>query len=239
MPERILHWAENVTTEPEPQLQSRPSSAWNGFVDAIPLALLVGIFGVSYGILAVDAGFGKLAPVVMSLTTFGGSAQFAAVSVISAGGAAAAAAMAAVLLNARYLAIGFSVAPHLPAGRLSRFFRANLVVDESWAVALRPDGSTDQARLLGAGLAIYVFWAVGTVIGVLGGNSLGDPESLGLDAAFPALFLGLMAPMVRDRKAMLAAVLGGAIALAPVPVARPGIPIVAAASVCLLGLWRR
>jgi len=67
---------------------------------------------------------------------------------------------------------------------------------------------------------------------------LGDPKDLGLDAAFPALFLALVAPMVRDRKALLAAVLGAAIAIALVPLVRPGIPIVAAASVCLIG-WKR
>ena len=228
-----------MVTDSEPHKPGGNSSAWAGFRDAIPLAAVVGVFGVSYGILAVDAGFGRLAPLVMSLTTFGASAQFAAVSVIGSGGVAVAATLAAVLLNARYLAIGFSVAPHLHGGPLARFLRANLVVDESWAVAMRPDGSTDQARLLGAGLAIYVFWAAGTIIGVVGGDLLGDPKDLGLDAAFPALFLALMAPMVRERKALLAAVIGAAIAITLVPFVQPGIPIVAAASVCLLYWWRR
>lgn len=233
-----LAYARRVVTKPESQPSRGRSSARAGFRDAIPLALVVGVFGVSYGILAVDAGFGKLAPLIMSLTTFGGSAQFAAVSVIGSGGAAAAATLAAVLLNTRYLAIGFSISPYLSGGPLSRFLRSNLVVDESWAVAVRPDGSTDQARLLGAGLAIYVFWATGTIIGVIGGDFLGDPKDLGLDAAFPALFLALVAPMVRERKALLAAVLGATIAIALVPFVRPGIPIVAAAFVCLIG-WRR
>ncbi len=233
-----LPYPTQVATEAEPQQTDRRSSAWGGFRDALPLAFVVGVFGISYGILAVDAGFGKLAPLVMSLTTFGGSAQFAAVSVIGSGGAAAAATLAAVLLNTRYLAIGFSISPYLSGGPLNRFLGANLVVDESWAVAMRPDGSTDRARLLGAGLAIYVFWAAGTVIGVVGGDVLGDPKDLGLDAAFPALFLALVAPMVRDKKALLAAVLGAAIAIALVPLVRPGIPIVAAASVCLIG-WKR
>ena len=140
-----------MVTGPEPQPTAGRSSAWAGFRDALPLALAVGAFGISYGILAVDAGFGKLAPLVMSLTTFGGSAQFAAVSVIGTGGVAVAATLAAVLLNARYLAIGFSISPYLKGGPIDRFLRANLVVDESWAVSVRPDGSTDQARLLGAG----------------------------------------------------------------------------------------
>ncbi len=139
-------------TQPESQRHAA-STAWAGFRDALPLVLVVGTFGVSYGILAQDAGFGRIACVFMSLTTFGGSAQFAAVSVIGSGGAAVAATLAAVLLNARYLAVGVSIAPYLTGGPVSRFLRANLVVNESWAVSLRTDGSTDPARLLGAGLA--------------------------------------------------------------------------------------
>ena len=48
---------------------------------------------------------GSLAPIVMSATTFGGSAQYAAISVLDSGGGAAAAIAAAVLLNARYAPI--------------------------------------------------------------------------------------------------------------------------------------
>ncbi len=52
---------------------------------ALPFALAVGVFGVSFGVLARSAGMGSLAPVVMSITSFAGSAQFAAVSVLGAG----------------------------------------------------------------------------------------------------------------------------------------------------------
>ena len=80
---------------------------------AAPLAIAVVAFGASFGVLARDAGMGVAAPIVMSLTTFAGSAQFAVVSVLGSGGAVAAAIVAAVLLNLRYLAIGVSVAPAL------------------------------------------------------------------------------------------------------------------------------
>jgi predicted branched-subunit amino acid permease len=72
----------------------------------------------------------------------------------------------------------------------------------------------------------------------VGGDVLGDPERLGLDAAFPALFLALLVPQVRGRTGIAAALLGGAIALALVPVAPAGVPIVAAAIACLLGARR-
>ncbi|MCZ2110655.1 MAG: AzlC family ABC transporter permease [Dehalococcoidia bacterium] len=208
-----------------------------GFRDCVPLAIAVGAFGISYGVLARSAGMGLVAPMIMSLTTFGGSAQFAAVSVLSTGGGAAAAVIAAVLLNSRYLPIGLTIAPGMHGGRLRRFIEAQLVVDESWAIASNGDGSFGRARLIGAGLAIYLFWFVGTAIGVLGGDFLGSPEGLGLDAAFPALFLALLVPQVRNRTALGAALAGMAIALALVPFSRAGVPIIAASLGALLG-WR-
>jgi 4-azaleucine resistance transporter AzlC len=205
---------------------------------AAPLALAVGAFGVSYGVLAKAAGFGTAAPIVMSLTTFGGSAQFAAVSVLGAGGSVVTAVLAAILLNARYGPVGLSIAPATRGNSLMRFVQAQLVVDESWAVANEGGGRFNGPVLIGAGLAIYVCWLVGTVIGVLGGDALGDPEKLGLDAAFPALFLALLMGQVRGGRSLVVALLGAGVALALVPFARAGVPIVAASAVCLLG-WRR
>jgi 4-azaleucine resistance transporter AzlC len=195
-------------------------------------------FGISFGLLARSAGMGWLAPLVMSATTFAGSSQFAAASVLDAGGTVGAAIAAAVLLNARYGPIGISVAPSLEGGVLSRFARSQLVVDESWAVSARGDGRFDQRILVGAGLTIYGAWVAGTAVGVAFGNVLGDPNSLGLDAAFPALFIVLLVPQLRSRTALLAAGLGALIASALTPIAPPGVPIVAAALACLTGVRR-
>ncbi len=203
-----------------------------------PLAVAVLGFGISFGLLARTAGMGWLAPIVMSATTFAGSAQFAAVSILGAGGTVAAAVTAAVLLNARYAPIGVSVAPWLTGPAWSRFLRAQLVVDESWAVAAEGDGRFDPRILIGAGLTLYVSWVVGTAIGALGGRALGEPTTLGLDAAFPALFLALLLPQLRSNRAVLAAALGGFIALALIPVAPAGVPIIAASAACLVGIRR-
>jgi branched chain amino acid efflux pump len=159
--------------------------------------------------------------------------------VLDAGGTVGAAIAAAVLLNARYGPIGVSVAPSLEGGAWSRLIHAQLVVDESWAVSARPGGRFDRAILVGAGLAIYVAWLGGTAVGVAFGTALGDPKTLGLDAAFPALFIVLLVPQLRSRTAMVAAALGSVIALALTPVAPPGVPIVAAAAACLVGIRRR
>ena len=211
----------------------------HGVRAGMPLSVAVGGFGVSFGVLARAAGMGIAAPIVMSATTFGGSAQFAAASILDAGGTAATAVVAAVLLNARYGPIGVSVAPSLTGSRLSRFLHAQLMVDESWAIASEGGGRFDPRVLVGAGLTLYVAWIVGTVLGVLFGDVLGDPSSWGLDAAFPALFLALLVQQLRSRDAWTAAAVGAAVALALTPFTPPGVPIVCASVGCLVGLRRR
>ncbi len=108
--------------------------------------------------------------------------------------------LAAVLLNSRYLPMGVSVAPDLRGSPLRRLLVAQIVVDESWAVARTRDG-VDAGRLLGAGLVLYLAWVAGTAAGLLLAGVLPEPQTLGLDAAFPALFLALLVAGVRNRAA--------------------------------------
>jgi 4-azaleucine resistance transporter AzlC len=226
-----------VTAE-RPEPKDIRLSFGGGARAVLPLTVAVAGFGISYGLLARSAGFSPLAAVVMSGTTFAGSAQFASASILEAGGAVASAVTAAVLLNARYGPIGVSVAPVIEGGFWRRFLMAQLVVDESWAIAARGDGTFDRGRLIGAGLVLYVAWTASTAVGALGGELLGDPNALGLDAAFPALFLALLWPQVRGARALVASLLGAGIAVALIPVATPGVPIVAASVACLVGLRR-
>jgi 4-azaleucine resistance transporter AzlC len=203
----------------------------------LPFSIAVLGFGMSFGVLARPS-MGEIAPILMSATTFAGSAQFAAASILGAGGTLAAAVVAAVLLNARYGPIGLSVAPALRGPWWSRFLRAQLVVDETWALSADGRGGHDPKVLVGAGLVLYAAWVAGTATGVLFGDLLGDPARLGLDAAFPALFLALLTPSLDRIEARVAAVLGAAIALALTPTAPAGVPIVVAGLACLVG-WRR
>jgi len=208
-----------------------------GVRTATAVAATVWFFGASFGLVARSAGMGVLAPLVMSATTFAGSAQFAAASILAGSGSAVAAITAAVLLNARYVPISISVAQLFHGPRLRRLAEPQLIVDESWALAGR-GGRFDRRILIGAGLLLYVAWVSGTAVGVLAGDALGDPKNLGLDGAFPALFLALLVPQLRGRRAVVAALVAAGISLALIPVTPPGTPIVAASAACLLGLRR-
>jgi branched chain amino acid efflux pump len=221
-------------------VSDQPSTApriRDGVRAALPLAPSPALFGLSFGVLAEAAGFGAFTTVVMSATTFAGSAQFAAVSVLDAGGTAAAAILAAVFLNARYVAISATVASIFPGGPLRRLLESQAIVDESWALSGRR-GHFEWPILVGSGLVFYVLWVVSTAAGTVIGGVLGDPNALGLDAAFATLFLALLVPYVRDRKAVQAAALAAAITLVLTPFTPIGVPIVAAAGACLLGFRR-
>jgi 4-azaleucine resistance transporter AzlC len=212
----------------------------------LPLAVAVGAFGISFGVLAPGGGIHGAEAIVMSATTFAGSAQFAAVSVLAGGGAPTAAIATALLLNARYLPIGITVAPWLEGGFWSRLLHAHLMVDESWAIAAEGEGRWNQRVLLAAGAGIWIAWVAGTTLGVLFGNVIGDPARLGLDAAFPALFLTLLVPQLEGSRPrhlgaaasrpLLAALVGAAIAIALTPFTPAGLPIIAAAAACAIGL---
>lgn len=202
---------------------------------AIPFALAVAAFGLAFGALAHTVGMSTLMVFVMSATTFAGSAQFAAISVLR-DGSAAAAILAAILLNARYLPMGIASAHAIRGPWWRRLVLAQLVVDESWAIGHRGDGTFDTRRLLTAGALLYLAWVASTTIGAVAGSFLGDPQTLGLDGAFPALFLALAWTQIHDRRAALAAALGAAIALVTSLFAPPGVPLIAATLACLVGL---
>ena len=209
----------------------------DGYRAALPLLPGPVLFGLSFGVFASTAGLNAVAAIVMSATTFAGSAQFAATTVIHDGGSAAAAILAAVLLNARYIGMSISVASIFPGSRPRRLVESQLIVDESWALSGR-SGRFQWPILFGAGLLFYIVWVSSTAVGALVGSTLANPESLGLDAAFAALFLALAAPYIRGRRAVTASLLAAAITLVLLPVAPPGVPFIAAAAACLLGLRR-
>src|SRR2546426_7612614 len=188
-------------------------------ITVAPLALAVFVFALSFGVLAIAAGFPGWAAVLMSALVFAGSAQFAALGVIAAGGSVLAAILAGALLNLRFVATGIAVARSLPGGRLLRSLLAQLSIDESYAMSVRAGapGRPDGRTLLVTGACLYAVWVAGTLIGVLFGPVLGDPKRFGLDAAFPAGFVALLWPLLSGRHAVRCAIGGGLAAPGPPP----------------------
>jgi predicted branched-subunit amino acid permease len=205
-----------------------------GIRAGLPLAPPTLALGVSFGVLA-EPVMGKVAPIVMSVAIFSGAAQFASLTVLAAGGGVLAAVAAAVLVSARWLVMGFAVGPSLPGGLIARALQGQAVVDASFAIASRGDGSFDRELLIGATIPQAASWIAGTVVGVVVGPVLGDPRHLGLDAVFVAFYLALLWRELGGHKTVAAAA-GAGIALALMPIAPVGVPIVAASLAALIGL---
>jgi 4-azaleucine resistance transporter AzlC len=218
------------------EADSRPRLR-DGMRAALPLAPSPILFGLSYGVLADATGFGSAAAIVMSATTFAGAAQFAVASVFDAGGTVTAAVLAAIFLNARYVAISMTVSSIFRGGKVRRLVESQAIVDESWALS-GSRGRFEWPILVGSGLVFYVLWVGSTAAGTVIGGVLDDPNALGLDAAFAALFLALAVPYLREPRARQAAALAAGIVLVLTPFAPSGVPIIAAAAACLLGLRR-
>jgi 4-azaleucine resistance transporter AzlC len=229
--------AAGTTTEAEPVRHE--ASFRDGVRAGVPFALAGGLLAVSFGVVAQGAGFSDLEAILMSAIVYAGSAQFAAVAILSEGGSAGAAVIAAALMNSRFLPMGVALAPSLPGGPLRRALEGQAIVDASWAIAARGDGTFDRSMLLGSSAIQYLGWTGGTVAGALWGDALGDPAALGLDAVYPAFFLALVISEARDGRSRGVAALGALIALALVPVAPPGVPVLAASVAALVGLHRR
>jgi 4-azaleucine resistance transporter AzlC len=207
----------------------------------VPFALATFVLGISFGVLARSLGWGIVAPIVFSVITFSGSAQFAVVAVLGAGGGALAAIVAAVLLNSRFLPMGVAIAPFLKGGPLRRALEGQAVIDASWALASRGGGRFDREFMIGATLPQVAAWICGTVIGVLASDVVGDVERLGLDVIFPAFFVALLADELRGGggQTIAAALIAAVLSLALLPLVPPGVPVIAACAAALLGLKGR
>lgn len=205
----------------------------------LSVALATGLYGISYGALAVVAGLSTLQACALSLLMFTGGSQFAFIGTIAGGGAGSTAALAATLLGVRNTVYGVSMNALLrPRGPL-RFAAAQVTIDESVAVASsRTDPVEEQRGFWTAGVGVFVLWNIFTLVGALLGSAVGDTRAWGLDGAAVAAFLGLLWPRLRSREAGSIAVVCGLAATLATPAVPAGIPILVAALVAAAwALW--
>jgi 4-azaleucine resistance transporter AzlC len=207
-----------------------------GGLSAIPFMFAGALLGLSFGVLAVASGFPVVAAIVMSAIVHAGSAQFAALAVMTGGGSIATAVVAGTLMNGRFLPMGLAIGPSIPGSPLKRAIGGQAVVDASWALSNLGDGRFDRHKLYGATALQWCGWTGGTAVGALSQGALGDLDRFGIDAVYPAFFVALLVLELREGRGRLVAFLGAAVALALSPITPAGIPVLAASLVALLGL---
>jgi branched chain amino acid efflux pump len=227
----------SATVSPhQPSEHLTPSTARRDDVlrNAISIALATGLYAVSFGVLSVAAGFSVAQTCVMSAVAFTGASQFTFVSVIGSGGSPAAALAPALLLAARNGLYAISLRSVLTGSVARRALLAQGVIDESSAMAhAQRDPDAKRRAFDLTAVLLFCGWNLGTAAGAIVGSGLGNPQDLGLDAMFPAVFLALLAPRLGDADSRRAAIAGALVALAFVSFVPAGVPIIAAAFVAV------
>ena len=214
-------------------LLSSPAVRMGGSV-----AVATGLYGISFGALAVAAGLDRLQAQALSAIMFTGGSQFAFIGTLGGGGAAALA--AASLLGVRNAVYGAQLNAVFSPKAVLRPLMAHLSIDESFATAMAQDD--DRERRLGfwsAGIGVFVLWNLCTFLGAWAGDAMGDPRVWGLDGAAVAAFLGLLWPRLRNRDAAALAAACALVSVLAVPFAPPGLPLLLAGLVAVLLHWRR
>jgi len=206
---------------------------------ALSISAATGLYGISFGALAVTAGCTLPQTMALSLLMFSGSAQFALVGVVGAAGLPATAIATAGLLGVRNALYGVQLGPQLAFAGWRRVLGAHLTIDESAAVSTAQ--TTPELRRFGfwwAGAGVFCCWNALTLLGAIIGNAIGDPKTWGLDAAAAGAFLGLLWPRLASRVAQACAALAVVIAACLVPIAPAGVPVLGAACAAIVvGLW--
>ncbi len=213
---------------------------WNeewrrGFAAMLPLWLGAIPFGLTYGVLAQQAGFGAIETQLSSMLIYAGAAQMAMISLFDAGAAFVAIALTTLVLNLRHVLYGLSLSRELGGGpvRPRRSLLAAVLVDESYGITVADGQRGDRGRradayLFGASLSLYTPFTLSTLSGISLGGVLPDADKLGLELVFPLSFVVLLLPLLRTRRTVLVAVVAAILVLAAGQVVDGGVALLVA-----------
>ncbi|MFF9394067.1 AzlC family ABC transporter permease [Streptomyces griseoluteus] len=206
--------------------------------DALGVGVAVGLSGFAFGVTSAGSGLGLLQTCALSLLVFTGASQFALVGALAAGGNPFTAAAGAFFLGVRNAFYGLRLSQLLALPCALRPFAAQWVIDETTAVTVaQPDRRSARLGFTVTGLSLYVLWNLTTLLGALGAQALGDTDAWGLDAAGPAVFLALLAPMLTTFTERAVAALAVVLGLGLLPVLPAGAPVLVAALAAPLAVF--
>ncbi|KAA3507233.1 branched-chain amino acid ABC transporter permease [Rhizobium rhizogenes] len=174
-----------------------------GLRAAAPLLVAMVPIGAVFGAVAVGKGLSPLEASLMSILVFAGGSQFVAMDLWTHPASWSALGFAALLVNLRHVLMSASIAGKLDDFTGWRKYAAMLVLtDESWALSefRAVAGRLTAAFFTGAALPIYLVWNIATLTGALLGSVMGDMTVIGLDFAFPAVFIVLLMGFWKGRE---------------------------------------
>jgi 4-azaleucine resistance transporter AzlC len=185
-----------------------------GLRDIAPVAVAALPIGLLFGAVAAAKGMSPLEVTLMSALVFAGGAQFAAIETWVSPAPIAALAFAALLINVRHVLMGASLTPKIRMSRVQTLLAYFFLTDEAWALSERRALERPVTGAYWAAMAVVLWanWTLSSTIGAILGSFLGDPERIGADFAFTALFIGLVAGFGRSRVTLVTVAVSAAVA---------------------------
>ncbi|GAC1042706.1 AzlC family ABC transporter permease [Rhizobium sp. No.120] len=176
--------------------QSRPGGEFKAGMHAIfPLIVAVVPIGLVFGAVSATKGLSPLETTLMSALVFAGGSQFVAMDIWTHPASWIGAGFAALLVNVRHLLMSASIGTKMQSFTgIKRYLAMLFLADEIWAMAEFRAGTMRLTPAWYAGIAtpFYLAWIGSSLAGALLGAFLGDPAVIGLDFAFPAVFIVLV-----------------------------------------------
>jgi Predicted branched-chain amino acid permease (azaleucine resistance) len=188
-----------------------------GLRDIAPMMLGIAPFGLITGVSAASIGLTPLEASAMSILVFAGASQLAAIALLGQGAGVLVILLTTFMINLRMAMYSASIAPWLkPFGTPTRSLLAYLMTDQAYGFAIlkyrREPKLPRREYYLGVAAPLWILWQTATLLGVGVGTQV--PPSWQLEFAIPLTFLAMLAPAVRDRPGLLAALVGGSLSLA-------------------------
>lgn len=226
----ILSRMSPTATAPEP---TQPIAARfaRGARLGMPIFLGYVPVGAAFGLAATAAGFTVAQATACSAAVIAGAGQFIGLAALASGNLAAAL-IATGVVNLRYVLFSATMSPHLRGiPRWSRALLAFTLTDETFAINIADvrEGRADRFSMLGVGAISWLGWTLGTLVGALAGDAIGDPSKWGVEFAMPAMFTALLVGQLTGKREIVAGALAAVVALG-LSVVLPGQwPVVAGA----------
>lgn len=200
---------------------STPTTWKDGLRDIAPIMFSMIPFALIFGVTAAGADVNHLAAWASSFIVFAGAAQIALIEVLDSGGTAAIAIATAVIINARMMMYSADIGRYTQdLSFTQKLSVAYPLTDQAYLVTVTrfPDPKSAVGvypYYLTAAFALWTMWQVATTVGMLLGAAI--PEKWSLEFAVPLVFIALLVLAIRSRPGLVAAVVGGAVALAALP----------------------
>ncbi len=180
-----------------------------GLRDGIPIFLGYLSVSFAFGIAAVKAGLTIIESLLISMTNLTSAGQLAGVPIICGGGSFIELATTQLIINLRYSLMSVSLSQKLGKSVkfLDRFLIAFGITDEVFAVSASKSTALGKKYFFGLILMPYIGWSGGTFLGAIAGNILPEIIISALGIAIYGMFIAILIPEAKKRKATAFAIL--------------------------------